>query len=245
MNLYGLIGYPLTHSFSEQYFTEKFEREGLADCTYRAFPLVSINHLPALLQANPLLKGLNVTIPYKEKVLAYVTVLSDEVKRIGAANTIKISGNDLVAFNTDIDGFERSFVDLLKLHHKKALVLGTGGASKAVQFVLNKLNLEFLLVSRNEPVKNNLINYNQVTKKVMQQHQVIINCTPSGMWPNDTVCPSIPYHFITPGHYVFDLIYKPLNTLFLKKAAGQGAIIKNGYEMLIMQAEASWKLWNT
>ena len=245
MNLYGLIGYPLTHSFSEQYFSGKFAREGLVDCAFKAFPITSIHDLPVLLKANCLLKGLNVTIPYKEQVLQYVTTLSDEVKIIGAANTIKISGDNLVAFNTDIIGFEKSFVELLKPHHKKALVLGTGGASKAVQFVLKKLNIEFLLVSRNESLKSNLINYSNLTEEIMRQYQVIINCTPSGMWPNDNDCPDIPYNFITPDHYVFDLIYKPAKTLFLKKAEEQGATIKNGYEMLIIQAEESWKLWNS
>ncbi|MEO6330516.1 MAG: shikimate dehydrogenase [Ginsengibacter sp.] len=242
MNLYGLIGYPLGHSFSEQYFTQKFLREGLMDCRYKNFPIGSICELPALLKANHL-KGLNVTIPYKEQVLQYVTSLSNEVKIIGAANTIKISGDDLVAHNTDVIGFEKSFVELIKPHHKKALVLGTGGSSKAIQFVLAKLNLEFLLVSRSSSIKNNLITYNQLNEEIMKQHEVIINCTPSGMEPDNNSCPDILYDFITPDHYVYDLIYKPAKTLFLKKAEGQGATIKNGYDMLIIQAEESWKLW--
>ena len=243
MNLYGLIGYPLGHSFSEQYFAKKFEREGIVDCIYKNFPIESIHQLPALLKAN-LLKGFNVTIPYKEQVLQYVTTLSKDVKIIGATNTIKISGDNLTAFNTDVIGFERSFVELVKPHHKKALVLGTGGASKAIQFVLNKLNLEFLLVSRRETLKTNLLSYSDLDEETMRQYQVIINCTPSGMGLNNNTCPDIPYHFITPDHYVFDLIYKPAKTLFLKKAEEQGATIKNGYEMLIIQAEESWKLWN-
>lgn len=245
MNLYGLIGYPLSHSFSEQYFTEKFARENLTDCIFKAFPITSVHELPALLQNNPSLKGLCVTIPYKEQVIRYVTALSGEVKNIGATNSIKISGNKLIAYNTDITGFEKSFTANLQPHHKKVLVLGTGGASKAVQFVLHKLHLDFLVVSRNAAVSGKLIGYNELTREIMEQHQVIINCTPSGMWPNDSDFPSIPYDLITSQHYVFDLIYKPAVTLFLKKAAERGAITKNGYEMLIIQAEESWKLWNT
>ncbi|MEO6220317.1 MAG: shikimate dehydrogenase [Ginsengibacter sp.] len=245
MRLYGLIGYPLTHSFSEQYFTEKFVREYLDDCLFKPFPITSITDLPALLKANPLLKGLGVTIPYKEKVLSYVTFLSDEVKQIGATNSIKISGDNLIAYNTDITGFENSFRKLLKPHHKKALVLGTGGASKAVQFVLVKLAIDFLVVSRKEGLKSNLINYNMVTESVISEYTVIINCTPVGMWPNDSNYIDLPYNGITSDHYVFDLIYKPVKTLLLKKAEERGAIIQNGYDMLIIQAEESWKLWNS
>ena len=245
MRLYGLIGYPLTHSFSEQYFTEKFAREHLDDCVFKSFSITSITELPALLKANPLLKGLGVTIPYKEKVLPYVSSLSDEVKEIGATNSIKISGDNLVAYNTDITGFENSFVKLLKPHHKKALVLGTGGASKAVQFVLKKLNIDFLIVSRSEVLQSNGVSYTTLTEAVMSQYTVIINCTPVGMWPNDTDCVDIPYDTITPAHYVFDLIYKPAKTLLLKKAEERGAAIQNGYDMLIIQAEESWKLWNS
>lgn len=244
MNLYGLIGYPLAHSFSEKYFTEKFEREKLADCTFKAFPLTSIHHLPQLLKDNPLLKGLSVTIPYKEQVLQYIKTISKEVKIIGATNSIKISGNNLTAFNTDINGFEQSFAVVLKPHHKKALVLGTGGASKAVQFVLNKLNIEYLIVSRSGSAKSNWLNYSQLTQAIMEQYQVIINCTPAGMWPDENYCPEIPYNFISQNHYVFDLIYKPAKTLFLARAEDKGATIKNGFDMLIIQAEESWKIWN-
>ncbi len=244
MNLYGLIGYPLSHSFSEEYFTEKFERENLADCIFKPFPITSIHQLPGLLEDNPLLKGLSVTIPYKEQVLQYVTTLSDEVKVIGATNSIKISGNNLTAFNTDINGFEQSFGVGLKPHHKKALVLGTGGASKAVQFVLNKLSIEFLIVSRSGSVINGRLSYSQLTDAIIEQFNIIINCTPAGMWPDENNCPEIPYSFITQNHYVFDLIYKPAKTLFLAKAQEKGATIKNGFDMLIIQAEESWKIWN-
>jgi len=245
MRLYGLIGYPLTHSFSEQYFTEKFAREHLDDCVFRPFAITNIGELPLLLKANPLLKGLGVTIPYKEQVLPLVTFLSGEVKQIGATNSIKISGNNLLAYNTDIIGFENSFVKLLKPHHKKALVLGTGGASKAVQFVLKKLNIDFLVVSRSEVLRSNVINYTRLTGSIMNEYTIIVNCTPVGMWPNDNVCVNIPYDYLTTDHYVFDLIYKPAKTLLIKKAEKCGATIQNGYDMLIIQAEESWKLWNS
>jgi shikimate dehydrogenase len=245
MRLYGLIGYPLTHSFSEQYFTEKFAREHLDDCVFKPFAISRITELPALLKANPSLKGLGVTIPYKEKVLPYVNTLSDEVKQIGATNSIKISGDNLVAYNTDITGFENSLVKLLKPHNKKALVLGTGGASKAVQFVLKKLDIDFLIVSRSGGLQSNLINYNMLTESIISRHTVVINCTPVGMWPHDNDCVDIPYNSITSDHYVFDLIYKPAKTQLLKKAEERGATIQNGYDMLIIQAEESWKLWNS
>ena len=244
MNLYGLIGYPLGHSFSKQYFTEKFNREGLKDCSFQAFPIDDINQLPALLKQNNNLKGLSVTIPYKEQVLKFVTVLSDEVKSIGATNSIKISNKVLTAFNTDIIGFKGSFYPLLQPHHTKALVLGTGGASKAVQYVLKKLGIAFLIVTRNENRQAYEINYDRIDQQLMNEYLIIINATPVGMSPHEDACPGIPYQFITPQHYLYDLVYKPEKTLFLQFGEEKTAIIKNGHEMLILQAEASWKLWN-
>ena len=244
MNLYGLIGYPLGHSFSKQYFAEKFEREGLSDCFYEAFPISSIDHFSALIKENPNLKGLNVTIPYKEQVLKFVTQLTAEVKYIGAANCIKINGDQLVAFNTDIIGFEQSFCKLLQHHHTKALVLGTGGASKAVQFVLRKLGIEFLVVTRTANLKDGYINYTMIDEEIMEKYLIIINCSPVGMSPNENASPAIPYHFINSTHYLYDLIYKPSKTLFLQQGEDKGAVIQNGYEMLLIQAEASWKIWN-
>ncbi len=244
MKTFGIIGFPLTHSFSKQYFTEKIEREGIEDAVYNTFPLSSIETFPALLKDNPLLKGLSVTIPYKEQVLKYVNHLSDEVVQIGATNCLKISHNGLTAYNTDIIGFEESFVERLKPENRKALVLGTGGASKAVQYVLKKLGIDFLVVSRSENNFKNFIQYNQVTKDIVQEFKIIINCTPLGMSPGEATCPDIPYSFITSRHYLFDLVYKPAKTLFLLKGEEQGAIINNGYDMLIIQAEANWKLWN-
>jgi shikimate dehydrogenase len=244
MSVYGLIGYPLTHSFSQQYFTKKFATENIKDCVYEAFPIRTIDEFPKIISDNPGLKGLSVTIPYKEQVLKYVTKLSDEVKTIGATNSIKIIGGELVAYNTDIIGFELSFLPLLKPHHQKALVLGTGGASKAVQYVLNKLNIPFLVISRNENIKLGIINYNLVTKEVIDEYNIIINCTPVGMYPNENEFPAIPYHFLSSNNYLFDLVYKPSKTIFLQWGENARAAIKNGYDMLVLQAEASWRIWN-
>ncbi len=245
MRLFGLIGYPLTHSFSKQYFIEKFARENYTDCTFEAFAIESIDKFPAIIIGNPNLKGLSVTIPYKEQVLQYVTKLSEEVKFIGATNSIKVIGDELIAYNTDIIGFESSFLELLKPHHKKALVLGTGGASKAVQYVLKKLDIPFLIVSRNENDNPGIINYDSISKEIVNEYTVIINCTPAGMHPNEDTFPDISYHLLGSNHYLFDLVYKPSKTLFLQKGEAAGAIIKNGFDMLILQAEASWKIWNS
>jgi shikimate dehydrogenase len=244
MKLYGLIGYPLGHSFSKQYFTEKFQREGLADCAFEAFPIESIELFPALLKNNPGLKGMAVTIPYKEAVMQFVDEFSDEVKFIGATNSIKIKGGKLTAFNTDIVGFEQTFAKLLQPHHTKALILGSGGASKAVQYVLKKREIDYLIVSRNENPAPGYITYPQTADALAAGYSVIINCSPAGMYPKDDTCPDIPYHLLTPRHYLYDLVYKPAETLFLQKGKVQGAAVQNGYEMLILQAEASWKIWN-
>jgi len=242
MKIYGTIGFPLTHSFSKQYFTEKIEREGISEAFYYSFPLSLIDALPTLLNDHPSLKGLAVTIPYKEKVLKYVTNLSEEVKQIGAANCIKVRGNILTAYNTDIIGFEKSFVKKLKAPHKKALVLGTGGASKAVQYILKKLGIEFLIVSRS--TADNFIQYSALTESLIKEYNIIINCTPLGMSPAEDGCPNLPYRLLTASHYLFDLVYKPAKTLFLQKGAEQGAVIENGFEMLIIQAEENWRIWN-
>lgn len=244
MTSYGIIGFPLTHSFSKQYFTEKIEREAITDAVFHSFPLAQITELPALLKDNPFMKGLAVTIPYKEKVLKYVTRQSEEVAAIGAANCIRVRGGELTAFNTDITGFEKSFVRKLRPFHKKALVLGTGGASKAVQFVLKKLGIEFLVVSRKVNASGNKILYNQVTESIIEEYNIIINSTPLGMSPNEDGCPDIPYSYLTNAHYLYDLVYEPAKTLFLKKGEEQGATIENGFEMLIIQAEENWKIWN-
>ena len=248
MKLYGLIGYPLGHSFSKKYFSEKFKREGIINCSYELFPIPSIKDLPSLISSNPFLKGLNVTIPYKQQVLEYVTEKTGAVKNIGAANTIKIEGDKLIAYNTDVIGFENSFVRKLKppdnYRDKKALILGTGGSAKAIQYVLKKLGIEFLIVTRNHQPENGTINYSMIDETIMNDYNVIINCTPVGMYPNEDQCPDLPYQYLTEEHYLYDLVYKPEKTLFLKKGEQKGATIQNGYEMLTIQAEESWKIWN-
>lgn len=243
MKKYGLIGYPLSHSFSQKYFTEKFQREGITGCEYGNFPLASIDEFPALIKQQPDLKGLNVTIPYKEKVIPYLTAKSEVVKTIGACNCIRIEDGELTGHNTDVVGFETSLRPLLQPFHKKALVLGTGGAAKAVHYVLDKLGIAFLEVSRN-PVTGRQIGYHQIDETVIKEHQVIINTSPLGMYPNINECPPLPYKALTATHYLFDLVYNPAKTLFLQKGEEQGAAIKNGHDMLIIQAEESWRIWN-
>lgn len=245
MNVFGLIGYPLGHSFSKQYFTEKFAKEGIKDCVFEAFPIASIDEFPSLLENNPDLKGLCVTIPYKEQVLGYIDELSEEVKSIGATNSITVRDNKLVAYNTDIAGFRQSFKKLLQPHHTKALVLGTGGAAKAVQYVLKELGIEYLAVSRSNSNDAGFINYTAIDEALMNEYTIVINCTPVGMWPNENDCPAIPYELITSRHYLYDLVYKPEETLFLKKGKEKNAATQNGYEMLVIQAEESWRIWNS
>lgn len=242
MNLYGLIGYPLGHSFSKQYFTQKFETEGLEDCSFELFPLERIDIFPELLRSQPLLHGLAVTIPYKESVMQYLQSVSDEAQKIGAVNCIEFLPEGLKGHNTDVVGFERSFVPLLRPHHTKALVLGTGGASKAAQYVLKKLAVPYLLVSRN--AGEGLVTYEMINEQLLEEYTVVINCSPVGMSPNENAAPQIPYEFIGPYHYLFDLVYKPDETKFLTEGKSRGAIIKNGHEMLVLQAEENWKIWN-
>lgn len=242
MNLYGLTGYPLGHSFSKQYFTQKFKTEGLEDCFFELFPLSSIDLFPGLIHTQHSLKGLAVTIPYKESVMQYLQQLSDEAEKIGAVNCIEFLPGGLKGHNTDVVGFEQSFVPQLRPHHTKALVLGTGGASKAAQYVLKKLSVPFLLVSRT--AGTGLITYADISEQLLEEYTVIINCSPVGMSPDEAAAPQLPYEFIGPCHYLFDMIYKPAETKFLGEGKKRGAIIKNGYEMLLLQAEENWKIWN-
>jgi shikimate dehydrogenase len=242
MRLFGLIGYPLSHSFSQKFFTEKFEKEGIKDCSYSNFPIDSIDRFPGIIKDNPNLQGLNVTIPYKEKVILFLDDRSDVVKSIGACNCIKIRDGKLSGYNTDVPGFEKSFVKNLKPHHKQALVLGTGGASKAVKYVLQKLDIPFKVVSRNP--KHGEISYDSINAENVKEFPVIINTTPLGMQPKVNECPSLPYSSIGKEHYLFDLIYNPAKTVFLAEAEKRGATIVNGHEMLINQAEESWRIWN-
>jgi shikimate dehydrogenase len=244
MKRYGLIGYPLSHSFSKNYFEQKFLAEDIQDCSYDLFPLKNIEELPLLIESTKGLQGLNVTIPYKEQVLRFVTVLSDAVESIGACNCIKIQDGILTAFNTDVLGFEQSLKPLLRPEYKKALILGTGGAAKAVAWVLGNLGIEYSYVSRN-PGEQRFISYEMLHLELVREHKLIVNTTPLGMQPNIHQKPSLPYAGITPYHLCYDLIYNPAKTAFLLAAEAQGATIKNGLEMLTIQAEESWKLWNT
>ena len=243
MKRFGLIGYPLSHSFSRKYFTEKFKKEGMEDHVYDLFPIASIEELPVVLSKNKDLVGLNVTIPYKQQVIKFLDA-SNIPAGVDACNCIKIENGKLTGNNTDITGFEKSFKELLKPHQKKALVLGNGGATAAVVHVLKKLGIAFEIVSRKIHAGSTLT-YNDVSVAVIREHPIIINCTPLGTFPDLDECAPIPYDAITADHYLFDLIYNPEKTLFLKKGEDQGAAIKNGYAMLEIQAEESWKIWNS
>lgn len=245
MDKYGLIGYPLGHSFSIGYFNEKFENEG-TDAKYENFEIPSIEQFPEIIDTNPELRGLNVTIPYKEKVISYLDTLSPEARAIGAVNVIKVEhrGKKVVlkGYNSDVIGFTRSIEPLLERYHKKALILGTGGAAKAIDFGLKSLGLETLYVSRYE--RRGAITYQQVTAEVIREYPVVVNCTPTGMYPHADECPLLPYEAMDSRTLLYDLIYNPDETMFLKKGKVQGATVKNGLEMLLLQAFASWQFWN-
>ena len=246
MDKYGLIGYPLGHSFSIGYFNEKFQNECI-DATYENFEIPSIENLTEILDSNPELKGLNVTIPYKEKVISYLDSISPEARAIGAVNVIKVNhkGNktELKGYNSDVIGFTQSIEPLLERYHKKALVLGTGGASKAIIFSLKSLGIETLTVSRYE--RHGCVRYEDITPEMIKEHNVIVNCTPCGMYPQTDDCPNLPYEAMDNHTLLYDLIYNPDETLFLKKGKAQGATVKNGLEMLLLQAFASWNFWNS
>lgn len=242
MRLYGLIGYPLGQSFSKKYFTEKFLNEGITNATYELFELENIQQFPSLLQTHSL-SGINVTIPYKQEVMAYLDELDEEAEAIGAVNCIKVANGKLKGFNTDAPAFERSLKTLLQPFHNKALVLGTGGAAKAVMHVLKKLQIEYLCVSRTR--KHDVITYDELTPEIMQSHLLVINCSPLGSFPKVDAAPQIPYDQLTQKHYLYDLVYNPPLTLFLQKGQERGAAIKNGYDMLVGQAELGWKIWNS
>lgn len=240
MRKFGLIGFPLTHSFSKKYFTDIFIREGI-DAGYENFPLADIG-LVETLWKDVLLEGLNVTIPYKESVIPYLDELSDAVKKIGACNCIRIEGGRKTGYNTDVIGFDRSLGKKLEAWHKNALVLGTGGAAKAVMYVLKQRSIKAVQVSRT-PTEG-MISYEGMTAELMERHTLIINTTPLGMFPEIDACPPLPYEDITEFHYLYDLVYNPEKTLFLQKGEERGALIENGHDMLIIQADESRKIWN-
>ncbi|MBN8835875.1 MAG: shikimate dehydrogenase [Sphingobacteriia bacterium] len=243
MRLYGLIGYPLTHSFSKKYFEEKFARENITNVVFENFSIEYISMLSEIIQKNiSVLQGLAVTIPYKKRVIDFLDEADDVVKQINACNCIVFKEGRLKGYNTDVIGFEKSFVELLQPHHKKALILGTGGAAAAVAFVMRELSIEYKFVSRSKG--ENTVSYNDVDEEMMQAYPVIINTTPLGTTPNVQECPPIFYEALTGNHYLFDLIYNPLQTKFLYLGKKQGAVTKNGYDMLAFQAEENWKIWN-
>lgn len=245
MKIFGLIGHPLSHSFSKGYFTEKFKKEGLSDCYFENYDIPKAEDIYLLLKNVPCIHGLCVTIPYKQSVIPFLNRMDDTVKEIAACNSIKISNGILTGYNTDTVGFKKSLLSNLSLHHKKALVLGTGGSAKAVAYVLRQLNIDYLFVSRRSGAHHdNIIGYKEISSKTINEYTLIVNCTPRGMFPNINEAPFIPYDQLTSSHYLFDLTYNPTESLFLKKGKDQGATIQNGYDMLIYQAEASWKIWN-
>lgn len=245
MKKLGLIGFPLSHSFSKKYFTEKFEKAGITDYSYDLYPIDDINKISSVLQQD--LIGLNVTIPYKEKVIPFLNEISEEADKIGAVNVIQIRYIDnkyfLKGFNSDYFGFYESLKPLLKKEHRKALILGTGGASKAVAYALQKLDIQYTFVSRKK-TNEQILTYAELTNNIIDKTLLIINTTPLGMYPNIDKMPDIPYQHITKHHICYDLVYNPEKTKFLETAKNKGATIKNGLEMLILQAEHAWQIWN-
>lgn len=263
MDKYGIIGFPLGHSFSRGFFTEKFAREGI-DAQYLNFEIPDATQLLDVIRDNPELRGLNVTLPHKQAVIPLLDQLSNEAREIGAVNVIKVERLDnlrfndcspkslnpqilkssihLKGFNSDIIGFTESIKPLLQPHHKKALILGTGGASRAIRVGLTRLGLEWTYVSRSS--REGMLTYDGLTNDVMKEYTVIVNCTPVGMFPKVDAAPAIPYELLTPKHLLFDCVYNPEDTLFMQKGRAQGATVKNGLEMLHLQAIASWKFWN-
>ena len=246
MDKYGLIGYPLGHSFSISYFNQKFADEGI-NAKYENFELPSIDMVTEVLDKNPEVRGLNVTIPYKEKVIPFLDEISPEARAIGAVNVIKVTHEKgktrLKGYNSDVIGFTQSIEPMLdKKWHKRGLILGTGGASKAINYALKSLGVEPVFVSRYE--RPNTIQYDKITPEVVKEYNVIVNCTPVGMYPHTEECPLLPYEAMDNHTILYDLIYNPDQTLFMRKGAQYGADVKNGLEMLLLQAFASWEFWN-
>jgi shikimate dehydrogenase len=245
MRLFGLIGFPLTHSFSKGYFTEKFEKEGITDSVYENFEIPSISNLPQVIKFNPELVGLNVTIPYKKEVMGYMNHLDESAEIVGAVNVIKVGiDKKLIGYNSDYYGFMESLKLFLPKNHAgiEALVLGTGGAARAVEAVLKSLKIPYKLVSRERKVSAML--YEEVNENVLKHHQLIINTSPLGMYPKTETCPPLNYEAISSKHFLFDLVYNPETTLFMKKGLEKKAKVKNGLEMLHLQAEKAWEIWN-
>jgi shikimate dehydrogenase len=245
MDKYGLIGYPLGHSFSITYHNQRFADEGI-NAKYFNYEIPSIDNLTEVLDSNPELKGLNVTIPYKQKVMEYLDYISPEARAIGAVNVIRVihegKNTILKGYNSDVIGFTQSIEPMLEEYHKKALILGTGGASKAINYGLKSLGLETIFVSRYR--RPGTICYEDITPEVIKEYNVIVNCTPLGMYPKTEECPFLPYEAMDEKNILYDLIYNPDETMFMKKGAEHGANVKYGLEMLLLQAFASWEFWN-
>ena len=248
MRLFGLIGYPLGHSFSKKYFTEKFISESITETYYELFPIENIEKFPDLILKKKNLLGLNVTIPYKEQIIQFLDDIDLSAKKIGAVNCVKIkkgkTSDKLIGYNTDVYGFEKSFLPFLQKHHTKALILGTGGASKAVEFVLKKLNIDYMYVSRT-PKSKKIIGYNDLDKDVLSNYPIIINTSPLGMFPNVNSAPAIPFKFLNSKHLLYDLVYNPEETKFMALGRDYSATVSNGLSMLHEQAEKAWEIWNS
>lgn len=248
MKTFGLIGHRLGYSFSKRFFSEKFEKEGLTEHEYLNFELDSIDEFPGVFEKYPGISGLNCTIPYKQQIMAYLDEIDAEAAEIGAVNTVKIlrhgDSKKLVGYNTDVYGFENSLKPMLSEKHKKALILGTGGASKAVRYVFQKLGIEVVFASTKVQRGTSEIAYTDIDESLMKECLVIVNCTPLGTFPNTDACADIPYQFITADHVLYDLVYNPEETLFMKKGKAQGASVKNGLEMLHLQAIRAWEIWH-
>lgn len=242
MRRYGLIGYPLSHSFSASYFTNKFTDSGIADCDYRNFPMDSIRGVESMLSENPDLRGFNVTIPYKEQILPYLDDMSPEARAIGAVNCVRIDEGRLTGYNTDAYGFRNSIIELIGQERPKALILGTGGASKAIKYALTQHGIEYQNVSRSR--SESAVSYEDVDGKMLREYKLIINTTPLGMYPKVDTFPTLPYEAMSEGHFLFDLTYNPPVTRFMARGMEHGAKAKNGYDMLVLQAECSWSIWS-
>lgn len=243
MRIFGLVGRNISYSFSEKYFSDKFKNENIPDSVYKNFDIPDITYFPQIIKKNKQLKGLNVTIPYKEEIIPYLDKLSEKAEEIGAVNTIRITKKGkLKGYNTDVYGFEKSLTPLLKPHHTKALILGTGGASKAVAWVLKKLGITYQYVSRNPDSQQ--LAYSEVSERILQDYTIVVNCTPLGTFPNVGDCLPLNYRGFSPKHIAFDLIYNPSETRFLQQAKQNGAVAINGLQMLTLQAEKAWEIWN-
>lgn len=247
MRRFGLIGFPLSHSFSKKFFTQKFKEENILGCAYELFPIENVEFFPDLIAQDPELEGINVTIPYKLAIIPYLNDVDEAAAQIGAVNCIAVKRDNgrvfLKGYNTDAYGFEESLVPMLEPHHTKALVLGDGGAAKAVKYVLRKLDIPFLVVTR-KPV-NGTVLYDRITADVLEEYTILINTTPLGMSPDYDSCPEIPYESLSDRHLAYDLVYNPEETVFLRKSKEKRAKVKNGMEMLYLQAERSWYIWNS